>query len=150
MRATLLSWLPHDLRGLRILDAGCGTGALAVEAARRGASVVAIDLSPTLVDWPASACRRPDGRAVDFRSGDMLDPALGELRPRGGMDSLIHYEPPTRCACCRAGPAHPRLDAVHLRAEHAAAGHDARRGPPVPARRPRALDRAGGRALRRC
>jgi magnesium-protoporphyrin O-methyltransferase len=49
MRATLLSWLPADLRGRRILDAGCGTGALAIEAARRGAEVVAIDLSPTLV-----------------------------------------------------------------------------------------------------
>jgi magnesium-protoporphyrin O-methyltransferase len=32
MRATLLSYLPQDLRGIRILDAGCGTGALAVEA----------------------------------------------------------------------------------------------------------------------
>ena len=28
MRATLLSWLPDDLRGRRILDAGCGTGIL--------------------------------------------------------------------------------------------------------------------------
>ena len=37
MRNTLLSWLPEDLTGARILDAGCGTGALAVEAARRGA-----------------------------------------------------------------------------------------------------------------
>ena len=35
MRSTLLSWLPADLRGTRLLDAGCGTGALAVEAARR-------------------------------------------------------------------------------------------------------------------
>ena len=30
MRSTLLSWLPDDLTGARILDAGCGTGALAV------------------------------------------------------------------------------------------------------------------------
>jgi len=49
MRAILLSRLPEDLAGARILDAGCGTGAFAVEAARRGAQVVAIDLSPTLV-----------------------------------------------------------------------------------------------------
>jgi len=46
MRANLLSWLPADLTGLRLLDAGCGTGALAVEAARRGAEVTAIDVSP--------------------------------------------------------------------------------------------------------
>lgn len=49
MRATLLSWMPEDLSGLRLLDAGCGTGALSIEAAHRGADVVAIDLSPTLV-----------------------------------------------------------------------------------------------------
>src|SRR6478735_12362293 len=49
MRATLLSWLPADMRGLRLLDAGCGTGALAVEAAQRGANVVAIDVARSLV-----------------------------------------------------------------------------------------------------
>jgi magnesium-protoporphyrin O-methyltransferase len=49
MRQTLLSWLPTDLRGRRLLDAGCGTGALAIAAARRGAEVVAVDLSTTLV-----------------------------------------------------------------------------------------------------
>ena len=50
MRATLLDWLPQDLHGRRLLDAGFGTGALAIEAAKRGAEVVAIDLSPTLVE----------------------------------------------------------------------------------------------------
>lgn len=93
MRSTLLSWLPDDLRGMRLLDAGCGTGALAVEAARRGASVLAIDLSPTLVDLARE--RQPviegDG-AIDFRSGDMLDAALGEFDYVVGMDSVIHYE----------------------------------------------------------
>ena len=53
MRETLLSWLPQDLRGLRVLDAGCGTGALALQAALRGADVMAIDLSPTLVKLAA-------------------------------------------------------------------------------------------------
>ena len=46
MRATLLAWLPADMTGLRLLDAGCGTGALSVEAARRGAEVVAIATRP--------------------------------------------------------------------------------------------------------
>ncbi len=92
MRATLLSWLPEDLRGRRLLDAGCGTGALAIEAARRGAEVVAIDLSPTLVGLareraPAIA----GGGGITFLSGDMLDPALGRFDHVVAMDSVIHY-----------------------------------------------------------
>lgn len=95
MRGTLLSWLPQDLTGLRLLDAGCGTGALAVEAARRGAAVVAIDLSPTLVDLARERAPRDLGAgSIDFRSGDMLDPALGEFDHVVGMDSLIHYDTP--------------------------------------------------------
>ena len=96
MRATLLQWLPDDLHGLRILDAGCGTGAFAVEAARRGAEVVAIDLSPSLVDV---AARRVAQLAdapmladrIDFRSGDFTDRALGHFDHVVAMDSLIHY-----------------------------------------------------------
>ncbi len=92
MRATLLDWLPADLHGRRVLDAGCGTGALAVEAARRGARVIGIDLSPTLVDLARS--RLPadlgDG-AIELRAGDMLDPALGRFDHVVAMDSLIHY-----------------------------------------------------------
>ncbi|MBC7941195.1 MAG: magnesium protoporphyrin IX methyltransferase [Chitinophagaceae bacterium] len=96
MRNTLLSWLPADLSGRRVLDAGCGTGALAVEAARRGAEVVAIDLSPTLVDLarerlPESLVSSPGWGSIDFRSGDMLDAALGDFDHVVAMDSLIHY-----------------------------------------------------------
>ena len=99
MRATLLAMLGEDLHGCRILDAGCGTGALAVEAARRGAEVVAIDLSPTLVQLarerlPQDLRSGPHlgyGGRIDFRSGDMLDPALGRFDHVVAMDSLIHY-----------------------------------------------------------
>ncbi len=92
MRATLLSWLPQDLRGRRILDAGCGTGAFALEAARRGADVLAIDLSPTLVDLARERVKpEPGCGRVDFRVGDMLDPALGRFDHVVAMDSLIHY-----------------------------------------------------------
>ena len=92
MRATLLGWLPDDLRGLRLLDAGCGTGALAVEAARRGAEVVAIDLSPTLVQLARERVPVELAAAIDFRFGDMLDASLGEFDHVVGMDSLIHYD----------------------------------------------------------
>jgi magnesium-protoporphyrin O-methyltransferase len=89
MRATLLSYLPTELSGLSILDAGCGTGALAVEAAKRGAKVTAIDLSPQLV--AVARERLPAGLDVTFLSGDMLDPELGTFDYVVGMDSIIHY-----------------------------------------------------------
>ena len=92
MRATLLSWLPEDLRGKRILDAGCGTGALAVEAARRGAEVVGIDLSPTLVDLARSRLPADVAHRIDLRSGDMLDASLGQFDHVVAMDSVIHYK----------------------------------------------------------
>jgi magnesium-protoporphyrin O-methyltransferase len=92
MRNTLLSWLPEDLTGLRILDAGCGTGALSLEAARRGATVVAIDVSPTLIGLARERTGAVPGRgSIAFRVGDMLDPALGSFDHVVAMDSLIHY-----------------------------------------------------------
>lgn len=95
MRATLLGWLPADLRGARLLDAGCGTGALAVEAARRGAAVVAIDLSATLVRLAQERLPPDLGHgSIHFQVGDMLDPALGRFDHVVAMDSLIHYEAP--------------------------------------------------------
>lgn len=93
MRTTLLSWLPDDLTSVRVLDAGCGTGALAVEAARRGAEVVAIDLSPTLVELARERAPKDLGHgSIDFRVGDMLHPSLGQFDYAVAMDSLIHYE----------------------------------------------------------
>jgi magnesium-protoporphyrin O-methyltransferase len=92
MRQTLLSYLPADLTGRRVLDAGCGTGALAVEAARRGAEVVAVDISPTLVALARERLPRKLGEGrLEFRVGDMLDPALGSFDHVVAMDSLIHY-----------------------------------------------------------
>jgi magnesium-protoporphyrin O-methyltransferase len=92
MRATLLSWLPQDMSGCRLLDAGCGTGALSVEAARRGAHVVAIDVAPTLIEIARERAPRDLGNGrIEFRAGDMLDPALGKFDFVVAMDSLIHY-----------------------------------------------------------
>ncbi len=94
MRNTLLAWLPGDLRGRRLLDAGCGTGALAVEAARRGADVLAIDLSTKLVKLAQERLPSEIGAGrVEFRVGDMLDASLGEFDHVVAMDSLIHYQP---------------------------------------------------------
>jgi magnesium-protoporphyrin O-methyltransferase len=94
MRATLLDWLPTDLRRTRVLDAGCGTGAFAVEAACRGAEVTGIDVAAGLVE--VARQRAPSfighGR-IEWRAGDMLDPSLGTFAHVVAMDSLIHYQP---------------------------------------------------------
>jgi magnesium-protoporphyrin O-methyltransferase len=92
MRRTLLRWLPADMTGLRLLDAGCGTGALTLEAARRGAHVVAIDLSPTLVRHAKDGLPDDIGPGtIEFLSGDMLADNLGVFDHVVAMDSLIHY-----------------------------------------------------------
>lgn len=92
MRGTLLDWLPADLNGARLLDAGCGTGMLAVEAARRGADVVASDLSPTLIKLARQRKPRDLGRGrITFYVGDMLDSGLGRFDYVVAMNSLIHY-----------------------------------------------------------
>jgi len=75
-----------------VLDAGCGTGALAVEAARRGAEVVASDLSGTLVGLAQERLPQDLGEGrVTFHVGDMTDPSLGVFDHVVAMDSIIHY-----------------------------------------------------------
>jgi magnesium-protoporphyrin O-methyltransferase len=99
MRALLLSRLGMDLSGRVVFDAGCGTGALAAEAAARGATVIARDLSPQMIETARerNAAALPEGATpepgrIAFSSGDMLDPALGTFDHVVAMDSLIHYE----------------------------------------------------------
>lgn len=92
MRAALLARLPESMAGMRVLDAGCGPGDLAQAMARRGAEVVGVDLSASLLDV---ARRRldPDLAAlVRFERGDMLA-ERGRFDAVVAMDSLIHYRP---------------------------------------------------------
>ncbi len=55
--------------GQRLLDVGCGTGVVAITAARRGARVSAIDLTPQLLDR-ARENARTAGVQVDWHEGD--------------------------------------------------------------------------------
>lgn len=111
MRDTLLGWLPADLAGKRVLDAGCGTGMLATEAARRGAAVTAVDLSPNLVRLARErADHHFETGHIEFHEGDMLDPAFGRFDYVVAMDSLIHYN---------AGDMQRMLSALAERSEHA-------------------------------
>lgn len=93
MHGLLLGWLPTDLTGKTLLDAGCGTGTLAIEMARRGGTIIAIDIAANLIDiarrrTPADLA----GGSIDYRVGDMLEPGCATLDHVVAMDSLIHYE----------------------------------------------------------
>ncbi|WP_309665257.1 magnesium protoporphyrin IX methyltransferase [Tabrizicola sp.] len=91
MREVMLSRLPNDLRGARVLDAGCGTGLMAVELATRGAYVHAVDISPQLIG--IAEARMPEGLRgkVTFQAGDMTAPEHGHFDYVMAMDSLIYY-----------------------------------------------------------
>jgi magnesium-protoporphyrin O-methyltransferase len=91
MRALMLSRLPDDLHGARVLDAGCGTGMMTEELAWRGARVVAADISPKLVQIAHDRLAPVLRAQVTFHAGDMTDPGLGDFDAVMAMDSLIYY-----------------------------------------------------------
>lgn len=49
----VLGWIERDggLEGVTVCDAGCGTGALAIPLALRGARVFGSDISEAMVGW---------------------------------------------------------------------------------------------------
>ena len=55
-------------RGQHVLDVGCGTGSVALLAARAGARVVAVDPAPRLRELARSAADQ-EGLSVDIRAG---------------------------------------------------------------------------------
>ncbi|MEM8731357.1 MAG: magnesium protoporphyrin IX methyltransferase [Pseudomonadota bacterium] len=91
MRDRLLSDLPADMTGLRVLDAGCGPGQFTEVLAARGAEVVAIDISPSLVEIAENRLPAHLAPRVTFASGDMLRDVDGRFDHIFAMDSLIYY-----------------------------------------------------------
>ena len=98
MRAKMLARVPEDLSGARILDAGCGPGMMTKELAERGGNIVAIDISPSLIKIARKRLSPHLARFVEFRSGDMLDPTLGQFDFVFAMDSLIYYDTSQICS----------------------------------------------------
>jgi SAM-dependent methyltransferase len=137
MRGVLLGLLPEDMTGLRLLDAGCGVGQLAVEAARRGAEVVATDISPTLVGIARDRAREAGPLKGRDRLAGRRHAGRGArpLRPRrrdGQPDPLPPRRHRRRAGA--AGAAGLGLDPVHRRARDAAAHRHAHGRQALPAR----------------
>jgi 2-polyprenyl-6-hydroxyphenyl methylase/3-demethylubiquinone-9 3-methyltransferase len=63
--------LVGDVRGLTVLDAGCGPGICSAVLADQGARVLGFDLSAEMVDLARERCL---GRNVEFRVGDLTRP----------------------------------------------------------------------------
>ena len=89
MQDNILQNLPKDLNGLRIFDAGCGTGNLSRLLGDRGAEVVGVDISEGLIEIAKS--RNSENKNLRFFAGDMNEPSFGYFDYIIAMDSLIHY-----------------------------------------------------------
>jgi SAM-dependent methyltransferase len=72
--ANLVERLLQEIGGRRVLDAGCGTGRVAIELARRGYDVVGVDIDPTMLD--TARRKAPDLRWV---LSDLAGLTLDEL-----------------------------------------------------------------------
>ncbi|MBB2992973.1 SAM-dependent methyltransferase [Mycolicibacterium iranicum] len=66
--AGLIEQLLHGIDGTSVLDAGCGTGRVAIELAARGFSVVGLDADPAMLG--AARAKAPDLRWVE---ADLVD-----------------------------------------------------------------------------
>jgi ArsR family transcriptional regulator len=64
--------------GLRVADIGTGTGVLALELARAGFRVIAVDHSPRMLEAARSKLEQEPGLEVDLRLGDASSLPLGD------------------------------------------------------------------------
>ena len=81
-RPATLSLLP-DVRGKRVLDAGCGPGIYAEILLDRGASVFGIDASPNMIELARSRV----GDRAEFRIADLREPF--DFLDDGSFDLVI-------------------------------------------------------------
>lgn len=92
-----------ELRGARVLDLGCGGGLLSESLARAGASVVAIDMAPDLIEIARLHLLESE-LEVDYRVQDVAELARAEPAAFDAvccMEMLEHVpDPPAIVAAC--------------------------------------------------
>jgi ubiquinone/menaquinone biosynthesis C-methylase UbiE len=88
-RPALRALVPEDLRGAVVLDAGCGSGAQAKWLLEHGADIVAVDISPRMIE---EAERRCAGRGR-FLVADLARQLPLEPRSLDGITCslALHY-----------------------------------------------------------
>ena len=73
-------------RGSRVLDVGCGTGELLIEAGRRGVRGIGIDTSEAMLAIAQKKSKNRNlGRRVDFKLGDALNLSFA----KGSFDIVV-------------------------------------------------------------
>jgi demethylmenaquinone methyltransferase/2-methoxy-6-polyprenyl-1,4-benzoquinol methylase len=77
----------HVAAGMRVLDIGCGTGGLALRAARRGARVKGIDVNAAMLEVAAQRVR---GAGLD-EAVELVEQGVAELdaEPAEGYDAVM-------------------------------------------------------------
>lgn len=85
--------------GDEVLDVACGTGSVAISAARRGASVEGIDITSSMLELARENAETADV-TVDFRQGDARDLPVEEDAFDVTLSSLGHMygDPPEETA----------------------------------------------------
>lgn len=88
-RPALRSLVPAGLAGAVVLDAGCGSGAQAQWLLDQGAEVIAVDLSPQMIEHARQRCQ-DQGR---FFVADLAEPLPLEPQSLDGVTSslTLHY-----------------------------------------------------------
>ena len=79
--ADLVEHLLREVGGSRVLDAGCGTGRVAIELAARGHRVVGVDADPRMLDTA-----RAKAPALTWIQGDLASPG-GDIG--AGFDLIL-------------------------------------------------------------
>jgi malonyl-CoA O-methyltransferase len=99
----MLALLPESLRGMAVLDAGCGSGRYMLHALRRGAArATGVDLSPEMLAHAGDALRgfgeRNDGRDNGHNRGGNREASIGLVA--GSLDALPVADASVDLAVC--------------------------------------------------
>ena len=82
-----------------VLDAGCGTGRVTIELARRGIPTVGIDVDPEMLGTARAKAPELDWRHADLATFDLLEESFDVVVMAGNV--LIFVEPGTEAAVVR-------------------------------------------------